>query len=461
MSWRLRSRLRRFIHGTLWITPVASLVLAMGLAPLLLKLDERTRWPLLGYGIEGAHSVASAIAASTFTLTVLIFSIILVAVQLSSSQLSPRAIASSILKDRQTQFILGLFIFTYVLSIAVLGRIDKRVPELPLLVAIVLTVLSIAAFLYLIDYVAKALRPVSFCGRIASAGVQVVESVYPHPVGDTRPTHALEADIRGRKPDRVVHLDANVGVLIAFNSTGLSAIARRADGLIVLVPQVGDFVARGEPVFLLFGGAASLKDRDLMGSLVFGAERTLAQDPAFALRILVDIANKALSPGINDPTTAVQAIDYIYWMLREVGTRRLDNGCVKDETGELRLFFRTPKWEDFIGLAVTEVRLYGAGSIQIARRLRSMLQDLIDFLPSHRHPPLIEQLDLLQRSVERGFTDNEDWTNAGAADRQGQGSAPEVGATQPSLSPSPPSNSATGSPTNSTLGRETEPGPSS
>lgn len=118
-------------------------------------------------------------------------------------------------------------------------------------------------------------------------------------------------------------------------------------------------------------------------------------------------------------------------MLREVGTRRLDNGCIKDETGALRLFFRTPKWDDFIALAVTEVRLYGAGSIQIARRLRSMLQDLIEFLPSHRHPPLLEQLDLLQRSVERGFADSEDWTHAGAADRQGQGSAPEVGASKP------------------------------
>jgi len=452
MTWRLRSRLRLFIHGTLWITPVASLLLAMGLAPLLLELDERTRWPLLGYGLEGAHGVASAIVASTFTLTVLIFSIILVAVQLSSSQLSPRAIASSILKDRQTQFVLGLFIFTYVLAIAVLGRIDTRVPELPLFIAIVFTVLSIAAFLYLIDYVAKALRPVSFCRRISRAGMQVVDTVYPQQLGDTSPTHGLEAQTRGRRPDRVVRLDADVGVLIAFDSKGLSAIARRADGLIVLVPQVGDFVARGEPVFLLFEGATLLKDRDLMGSLVLGAERTLAQDPAFGLRILVDIANKALSPGINDPTTAVQAIDYIYWMLREVGTRRLDNGRVKDETGELRLFFRTPKWEDFIGLAVTEVRLYGAGSIQIARRLRCMLQDLIEFLPSHRHPPLIAQLDLLQRSVERGFADSEDWANAGAGDRQGQGSAPEVGATNASLIASPP----TGSPAKSWPGDETE-----
>ncbi len=217
----------------------------------------------------------------------------------------------------------------------------------------------------------------------------------------------------------------------------------------MLLPQVGDFLARGEPVFLLFEGAASLKDRDLLGSVVFGAERTMTQDPAFALRILVDIANKALSPGINDPTTAVQAIDYVHWLLREVGTRRLDNGRVNDETGRTRLFFRTPNWEDFIGLAVTEIRLYGAGSIQIARRLRSMLQDLIELLPNHRHPPLIKQLDLLQRSVERSFADLEDWANAGEGDRQGQGSAPEVDSITPS------------SPTDLPPARATEPDPSS
>ena len=122
------------------------------------------------------------------------------------------------------------------------GRIDTRVPGLPLLVAIVFTVLSIAAFLYLIDDVAKALRPVSFCGRIARAGVQVVDAVYPDQVGDTRPMHALEVEIRRRKPDRVVRLEADVGVLIAFNSKGLSTAARRADGLIVLEHQETDHV---------------------------------------------------------------------------------------------------------------------------------------------------------------------------------------------------------------------------
>ena len=142
----------------------------------------------------------------------------------------------------------------------------------------------------------------------------------------------MDADIQGRKPERTVRLaaDADSGVLLAFDIEGLTAAARRVDGLIVLVPQVGDFVIIGEPVFHLFGGATSLKDRDLLTSVALGPERTLTQDPAFALRILVDIANKALSPGINDPTTAVEALDYTHWLLRRVGAASA-KGRIRDE----------------------------------------------------------------------------------------------------------------------------------
>ncbi|WP_295407015.1 DUF2254 domain-containing protein [uncultured Thiocystis sp.] len=431
MSWRFRYRSRLFLRDTLWLTPAFSMLLAMVVTPLLHAFDERTRWVLLGYGVDGARGVAGAIAASTFTLTVLIFSVTLVAVQLSSSQLSPRVIASSVLKDRQAQLALGLFVFTFILSIAVLGRIETRVPELSLLIAMIFSVLCIAVFLYLIDYVAKALRPVSVCGRIAKAGLQVIETVYPDPASESSPARNVENDIRGNGQERVIRLTAASGVLLAFDSEGLTAAARQADGLIVLVPQVGDFVIIGEPLFRLFGGATSLKDHELLTAVALGPERTLTQDPAFALRILADIANKALSPGINDPTTAVEAIDYSHWLLREIGMRRLDNGTIHDETGQTRLIFRTPDWEDFVTLAVSETRLYGAGSLQIARRLRAMLQNLIETLPSHRHPPLNVQLDLLRRSVERSFADPEDWACAGEGDRQGQGSAPDFGVKNP------------------------------
>jgi len=362
MSWLQRYRFRESVRGSLWLPPLLSMLAAVPLAPLLHHLDEQTHWRLLHYGVDGARGIAGAITASMFTLTVFVFSIILVAVQLSSAQLSPRAIASSVLRDRAARFTLVLFVFTFVLSVGVLGRIDRWVPELSLFVVMVASVLSIGAFLYLIDYVAKALRPVSVCGRIAASGFEVIEKIYPSALTAPSPVVGAAAELPDREPRRTVHHDRESGVLLAFDIVGLAAAARAANGLIVLVPQVGDFVATGDPVFRLFDGAGDIPDDVLRNSVAFGPERTLAQDPAFALRILGDVANKALSPGINDPTTAVQAIDHIHRLLRRVGAKRLDNGQISDEGGQLRLWFRTPDWEDYVGLGISEIRIYGAGS---------------------------------------------------------------------------------------------------
>ena len=296
------------------------------------------------------------------------------------------------------------------------------------MVVMIASVVSIGAFLYLIDYVAKALRPVSVCERIAASGFQVIDSIYPNSLIESGATMSSPTELPDREPVRTVHHDGESGVLLAFDVQGLAAAAGKADGLVMMVPQVGDFVATGDPVFRLFEGADRIPDTTLHRSVAFGPERTLRQDPAFALRILGDIANKALSPGTNDPTTAVQAIDHIHRLLRQVGAKRLDNGQVRDAAGRLRLWFRTPDWEDYVGLGVSEIRIYGAGSLQLARRLRAMLHNLIDSLPPIRHPPLLEELELLRRSVERAFDDPEDRAFAGEADQQGLGSAATVDA---------------------------------
>jgi uncharacterized membrane protein len=135
----------------------------------------------------------------------------------------------------------------------------------------------------------------------------------------------------------------------------------------------------------------------------------------------VDIASKALSPAINDPTTAVLALDQIHKLLREVGLRRLDNGMINDSIGQLRLAYRTPDWEDFVGLAVTEIRQFGANTTQVARRMRAMLEDLISLLPPYRSSVLIEELDLLTCTVDQRFTVLQDRKRAELPDFQGLG----------------------------------------
>ena len=149
----------------------------------------------------------------------------------------------------------------------------------------------------------------------------------------------------------------------------------------------------------------------------------MEQDPRFAFRIMVDIANKALSPAINDPTTAVLALDQIHHLLMDVGTRRLDAGETHDARGQLRLCYGTPDWIDFVGLAVTEIRHFGAGSIQVARRLQAMIEHLLKVLPEARKAALQQELALLQRSIQRTFPDEEDRADAQVGDLQGLGSS--------------------------------------
>ena len=196
--------------------------------------------------------------------------------------------------------------------------------------------------------------------------------------------------------------------------------------MIEFAPQVGDFVGAGEPLFLLHGGAAAIDDELLRGCVIFGSERTMEQDPLFAIRILVDIAIKALSAAINDPTTAVLAIDQLHRLLRSAGRRNLRTDYILDQLATLRVIFRTPDWADFVHLAFVEIRFYGASNIQIARRLRAMIVNLANTLPAVRHAALRQELDLLDRTLDRLYVLPEDLALARIPDTQGLGGSTDA-----------------------------------
>ena len=156
--------------------------------------------------------------------------------------------------------------------------------------------ISIVVFLYLIDYAARLLRPVSLVNRVGESGIGVIESVYPESTEPSRPEKPSGSSL---SPDRTVTHAGTSGIVLAVDLAGLAAKARRADGVIEFVPQVGDFVAKEEPLFRLYGGASAIDNHELQASVALGSERTLEQDPTFAFRILVDIAIKALSPAVS------------------------------------------------------------------------------------------------------------------------------------------------------------------
>jgi uncharacterized membrane protein len=163
---------------------------------------------------------------------------------------------------------------------------------------------------------------------------------------------------------------------------------------------------------------------------MLGNERTIEQDPIFAFRIIVDVACKALSPAINDPTTAVLALDQLNHLLRDVGMRDLDDGLITDSRHNLRLILRRPGWNDFVHLAIAEIRLFGGDSLQVTRRLRALLEGLIQTLPERRTATLQSELSALQRSSDRFFSDPKDHALASASDAQGVGGQPEEAETR-------------------------------
>jgi len=273
----------------------------------------------------------------------------------------------------------------------------------------------------LIDYCARFLRPVSLVANVSEQGLAVLDSVYPQELkGEAKPaTLQINAGPVGQT---ILHRGASA-IIVAVNTKRLIAEAERANGVIELAPQVGDFLGKGEPLFFLHGGAETINGRILRDSVIFGGERTMEQDPLFAFRILVDIAIKALSPAINDPTTAVLAIDQLQRLLRRAGRRDLRTNCVPGHDGTVRLILRTPNWEDFVHLTFTEIRFYGASNIQIARRLRASIMDLMSALPAEHHPALQQELNLLDKILEKSYLFPEDLALARIADSQGLGAA--------------------------------------
>jgi uncharacterized membrane protein len=407
------------VRNSIWLLPAVAMVAALGGVRLLHRLDRTTGWES-GLEPDTVRTVLSTLAGAMFTFVVFVCSSLLLVVQLASAQLTPRVIGT-MFRDPVTKVSLAIFVFSFTFVLAALVRIGHSVPLLVTYTAAYSCVASLGVFLYLIDHVGKMLRPSGVFASVASQAHRVIQEVYPRRLTDPQADAASPAQGAIREPSRSIP-SRRVGVVLAFDVEGLVTLGTRHDCVIELVPQVGEFVAPGDPLFRVHGGAEPAP-ASLYQSIALGAERTIEQDPALAFRLIVDIASKGLSPAINDPTTAVLAIDQIHHLLRHVGGRRLDNEKVRDAAGRVRLIYRTPDWEDFVVLAVTEIRQFGSSSIQIARRLRAMLEDLIRTLPQERACPLRQELKLLTNSAERFFPDAEDRALAEVSDSQGVGGA--------------------------------------
>jgi uncharacterized membrane protein len=361
------------------------------------------------------------------TFLVFVLSSLLLVVTLASAQLTPRIMAITF-ADVQGRIMTCMLVLSFLLSIGVLARVeDDTVPVLGIKITVICVLVSIILFLRFVMHLGMSLRPISLMRHIADEGRIAIESIYPQVYETAKTERAARIPKKLLREDaRVIPYAGRSGVLQAIGARALVEVARSAGCTIELEPQVGNSVVPGDPLFLVFPPDKPVDSGVLHQMVAVGPERTLEQDPVFAFRIIVDIACRALSPAVNDPTTAVLGIDQLERLLHFVGSRQLDPGMIYDEDRNLRLIIPVPKWEDYVSLAVSEIRLYGANSIQVPRRLRAMLEYLIESLPAPRAPALRKELQLLGKAVKREFVDAADLERVTTGDRQGVGGTTQV-----------------------------------
>jgi uncharacterized membrane protein len=423
LGWNRIYRAASYLRSALWVVPILAVVAERVTYRVLRFVDPWITWDLTGLGADGARALFQTVITLTLSFIVFSFGSLLVALQVASAQLTPRVIATTLLRDKVIKYSVALNVFALLFAVNGLNHTATEVSQLATFLAGLLGIACLASFLFFIDHAARLLRPVNIVALVSDQGVDVIRNVYPREGAETQP--AADANHYGsvEKPTLVVGRKGRSQIVLAVEIDALVAEAARVNGVIEFVPQVGDFVATDEPLFKLYGRAATIDEEALRECVAFGSERTMEQDPMFSFRILVDIALKALSPAINDPTTAVLAMDQIHRLLRFVGKRRLHDEVVHDAAGQVRLLLRTPNWDDFVHIAFTEIRACGANNVQIARRMRAMLENLVHSLAESRHPALRQQLDLLDRTLPDYYKLAEDLALARVPDSQGLGGA--------------------------------------
>lgn len=413
------SDLRERLDASFWVIPMtlAGLSILAGLATL--ELDDAVDTSLgFSGGPESARSVLSTIAASMITFTGLVFTVTIVALQLASGQFSPR-VMRTFLRDRTSKLALAMFVSTFTYSFVVLRAVrEDLVPGISINIAIGLVLVSVALFIHYIHHIVHLIRASSVVASVGAETRHAINRLYPEEREEPPSPTTFSS------PKRYIESSRDSGIVTSFNSKRLVAIARRDDQVIELLPSVGDFMPYGGNLFAVHGGdeTRDVAADEIESAVGIESERTMQQDVAFGIRQLVDMASKALSPGINDPTSAVQSIDYIHASLRMLGTRPFPVGRYADEDGVVRLVVPTVSWSGYVSLAVDEIRNYGSDSLQVLRRLRAMLEELRRAVPEERRAPLDEELELLAATAERSFSDEHDRRLARRADDQGIGS---------------------------------------
>jgi uncharacterized membrane protein len=358
-----------------WVIPAVLLVAGTGLA--VLTTEGGALWHSLG-GLPADASWGSgfleSIAGATLTFLGVVFTLTLVSLQLASSQLSPRVIRTFV-RSGITRVAFGTLLAAFAYSVTALvlsrgrsGPATSRAVD----VAAVLVAVSLVVFLRYVASMMELLQVVDVISAVArETKAAVAASWLPPPAcraaaaparSDSPALLRLPAAGRRRRPAS--------GRVLGVDHARLADLARRHRCMIELTVRMGEFVPPGGIFAAVHQDAGQpVAAAEVAAAVNFGRGRTLYQDPAFGLRQLADIAAQALSPAVNQPTTAVLVIDALEDVLLQIARGPRHSGCYTDRDGTVRLVKPLPGWEECLDLAFTEITVYGATSPQVARRL--------------------------------------------------------------------------------------------
>jgi uncharacterized membrane protein len=425
----MRTALKAYPRNVpLWLIPMLYVGVTAVCALVLPRLEQEYLAAFShSLSVSSALAALSAIASGMIALTGIVFALAFVMVQFSAVAYSPRLVAW-FGRDPILFHSLGLFTATFLYAIAAIAWTDRggsgKVPLFSVMLVTVLLILSMVVFARLVSRL-NDLQIGNVLHLVGQRGREVIRDMFPRvdAQADAQPqswsTAAEQA--RQRPVVQTLYYSGEPRTIARFDIEALVEQARAADAVIVMECAVGDALVE-DAVLLRVHGGKPIPEARLRRAIEVARERTFEQDPKYSLRLLVDIAIKALSPAINDPTTAVQAIDQIEDLLRRLGRCTLDVGWVNDDRGALRLVFPTPSWGDYLALAFDETRQFGAGSVQVMRRLRSALVGLAESVTEPERKELVQRyLQHLNLAVEHSALDAEDRAMALQEDRQGLG----------------------------------------
>ena len=405
-----------------WGIPAIYAAVAIAAALTFPRLETRVFPGLVSLmSISAATAIYSAIASGMIALTGIVFSLTFVMVQFSATAYSPRLVLW-VARDPVMSHAVGMFTATFLFAIAALAGVDRngsgKVPFVSTWVEVVLLVGSVGMFIALIQRVGllQVNRMLIFTGE---QGRKVITTLYP---SSNRAEAVTEPfDFHALPCTQTLIYHGRPRSVQAVEVPALVNLAKVSGGVIEMIATVGDTVLELTPILRVHGAERPIDGRKLRGAVEIGEERTFEQDPKYAIRLLVDIAIKALSPAINDPTTAVQALDQIEDLLLRLGQRHLEIGTYRDSDGKLRLVVPFPTWDDLLRLAFDEISAYGASSVQVMRRMNALVTDLSLAVPEERRPELKYWDGRLKATIARSFADSEQRLEALKEDRQGLG----------------------------------------